>query len=167
MSGIFEELSGARGIREDAGSAADIAIFNAKVEEARAEGIRTKAGFAQARQAKAGKAAEGTLIAKLGSAGGIGSPVAAELIGEQAEELELENLLIGFEGEVLAQQAETQAELDLLQAKFIKQKGKNAARSANVQFGTQILLGGLALGGGGPTGPQPTQAGIPNFGTFA
>lgn len=153
MSGIFEELSGAKGLRAEGKSAQNISEFNAQVEEQRAKGERTKAAFAQKRQAKKGVEIQSTLQAKLGKAGGIGSPVAGDLVGAQAEELELENLLIGFEGEVAAQQAESQAELDRLQGKLAKQRGKNAARRANVQFGTQIAtLGFLSGFGGGKTG---------------
>ncbi len=156
MSGLFETLSGAKGLRAEGQSEQNIAEFNAQVEEQQAIAERAKAGFAQKRQAKKGVAIQSALEAKLGKAGGIGSPVAADLIGEQAEELELENLLLGFEGEVLAQQSESQAELDRLQGRLARQRGKSAARAANIKFGTQLAfltgLGGRTPpGGGGPT----------------
>lgn len=150
MSGIFEELSGAKGLRAEGKSAQNILEFNAQVEEQRAVGERARAAFAQKRQAKKGVEIQSALQAKLGKAGGIGSPVAGDLVGAQAEELELENLLIGFEGEVAAQQAESQAELDRLQGKLAKQRGKSAARRANVDFGVQIATLGFLGGLGGP-----------------
>ena len=146
MSGLFETLSGAKGLRAQGQSEQNIAEFNAQVAGQRAIAERAKAGFAQKRQAKKGVAIQSALEAKLGAKGGIGSPVAGDLVGEQAEELGLENLLLGFEGEVLAQQSESQAELDRLQGKLARQRGKSAARAANVQFATQIgttLLTGL------------------------
>lgn len=161
MSGLFETLSGAKDIRAQGKSEQNISEFNAQVSEQRAVAERAKAAFAQKRQAKKGVAIQSALEAKLGKAGGIGSPVAGDLIGEQAEELELENLLLGFEGEVLAGQAESQAELDRLQGKLAKQRGKSGARRANIQFGTQLALVGATAGaGGGGAGLNPT-------GTFA
>lgn len=165
MSGLFETLSGAKGLRAQGKSEQNIAEFNAQVAEQAAIAAKSKAAFAQKRQAKKGVAIQSALEAGLGKAGGIGSPVAADLIGEQAEELELENLLLGFEGEVLASQAESQAELDRLQGKLAKQRGKSAARAANIQFGTQLaVLGAVAGAGGGgvrlnPTGTFASQGG--------
>lgn len=151
MSGLFETLSGAKGIRAAGRSEQNIAEFNAKVAEQQAIAERAKAGFAQKRQAKRGVAIQSALEAKLGAAGGIGTLVAGDLAGEQAEELELENLLLGFEGEVLAQQSESRAELDRLQGKLARQRGKSQARAANIQFGTQIATLGFLSGFGKKT----------------
>ena len=153
MGGVFDQLSGAAGLRAEGKSAQNIANFNAAVAEQEGEAAKIKAGFEQQRQAKRGEAIKSTLVAKLGTAGGLDSPVALDIIGEQAEELELENLLIGFEGEVAARRAGNQAEIDRLQGRLAKQKGKNAARRANIQFGTQLaILGGTFLTGfGGST----------------
>ena len=121
----------------------NIANFNAKVAEQQAEAERQRVtGFASKRQAKKAAEIRSSLTAKLGE--GLGSPVAGDLAAEQASELELENLLIGFEGEVKARRHENQAQLDILQGKLAKQKGKSAARGAKVQFGVQ--LAGMAAG---------------------
>ena len=154
MSGLFETLSGEKGLRAQGQSEQNIAEFNAQVAEEQAIAERAKAAFAQKRQAKRGVAIQSALEARLGKAGGIGSPVAADLIGEQAEELELENLLLGFEGEVLAQQSESQAELDRLQGRLSRQRGKSAARAAHVQFGIQLATLCFAAGSGGGGKPS-------------
>ncbi len=146
MGGVFETLSGAAGLRTEGKSAQNIANFNAAIAEQEAKAQRAKAGFAQKRQAKRGVEITSALTAKLGAAGGLGSPVALDLAAEQAAELELENLLIGFEGEVLAGRAESQAELDRLAGKIAQQRGKSAARAANVQFGTQLATLGIGTG---------------------
>ncbi len=160
MSGIFDQLSGAKGLRQEGKSAQNIANFNAAVAEQQAKAERQRAGFAQKRQAKKAAAIKSALEAKLGAAGGLGSPVAADLVAEQAAELELENLLIGFEGEVKARRAESQAELDRLQGKLAKQKGKAAGRRANVQFGLQLAsLGVAGFGDGAPVAPATTRTG--------
>ena len=165
MGGIFETLSGAAGLRAEGKSAQNIANFNAAVALQEAEAQRAKAGFAQKRQAKRGVQIKSALIAKLGAAGGIGSAVAADLAAEQAAELELENLLIGFEGEILAGRAESQAELDVLQGKIAKQRGKTAGRAANIRFGTQLAT--LGIGAGLLKGAKTTAGtggGLPGIG---
>ena len=138
MSGIFETLSGAKGLRAEGRSAQNIANYNAAVAEQQATAERQRAAFGQRRQAKRGAEIKSAQIAALGAAGGLGSPVAGDLAAEQAAELELENLLIGFEGETKAKQLESQATLDILQGKLSRQKGKSAARRANIDFGMQI-----------------------------
>ena len=146
MSGIFENLSGAAGIRTEGKSAQNIANFNAAVAESQAAAARIKAKFAQKRQVKRGEEIKSALTAKIGAAGGIGSLVAADLAAEQASEIELGILLEGFEGEIAASQAESQAELDRLAGTIAMQAGKIEARAANVQFGIQ--LGTLGIGSG-------------------
>lgn len=146
MSGIIEILSGAKGARAEGKSAQNIANFNAAVAEEEAKAARIKAAFAQKRQAKKGVAIKSSLIAKLGT--GLSSDVAGDLIAEQAAELELENLLIGFEGEVAGRRAENQAELDRLSGRLAKQRGKTAARAANIKFGTQLATTSVGASGG-------------------
>ncbi len=148
MGGIYETLSGAKGRRVEGRSAQNIANFNAEVAEREAEAQRIRAGFAQQRQAKRGAQIKSALTAKIAAAGGIGSPVAADLAAEQAAELELENLLIGFEGEVLAGQAESQAVLDRLSGRLARQRGKTAGRAANIAFGTQLATTPVGARGG-------------------
>ncbi len=159
MSGIFEQLSGAQALRVEGKSAQNIAEFNAQVAEQRAEAEQKRAAFAQKRQAKKGVAVKSELVAKLGE--GLISPVAGELIAEQVAELELENLLIGFEGETRARQALTQAELDRLSGKLAKKRGKAAGRAANIQFGVQLATLGVAAGrdGGAASRGAGNQAG--------
>ncbi len=156
MSGIFETLSGAAGIRTEGKSAQNIANFNAAVAEQQAAAARIKAKFAQKRQVKRGEEIKSALTAKIGAAGGIGSLVAADLAAEQAAEIELGILVTGFEGEIAAGQAESQAELDRLTGRIAEQRGKAAARTANVQFGIQ--LGTLGIGSGLLKGAKKTVA---------
>ena len=115
--------------------------FNAQVQEQEAKARRTAAKFAGKRQAEKGARIKGTLKTRIAAAGGIGSPVAEDLAAEQAAELELENLLIGFEGEVAATQAEQQTKLDRAAGKIAIQRGKSQATAANVKLGTTLLTG--------------------------
>lgn len=165
MGGLFETLSGAKGLRATGKSAQNIAEYNAQVAEQEAKAIKARAAFAQKRQAKRAAAIKSALTAKLGAVGGLGSPVAVDLAAEQTAELELENLLIGFEGEVGAQKALTQAELDRLAGRLARQRGKSAARAANIQFGTQVATLLTGFGGGGDGGRTITPGGGAGFTT--
>jgi len=144
MSGLYESLSGAKGLKAEGKSAQNIANYNAAVAEQQAEAARQKAAFEQKRQAQQAERIKSAQTAKIAAAGGLGSPVASDLAAEQAAELELENLLIGYEGEVTAKRAESQAVLDRLQGKLAKQRGVSAARAANVGFGLQLATLGLS-----------------------
>ena len=160
MSGLFETLSGAKGLRAEGRSAQNVANYNALVAEQEAEAQRKKAAFGQKRLVKRGEEIKSTLTARLAKGGGLGSLVAGDLAAEQAAELDLERLLKEFEGETFARRAETQAELDRLQGRLVRQRGKTAARRANIQFGMQLaslsmpFLGGF--GGGGGIQPKPS-----------
>jgi hypothetical protein len=145
MSGAFDALSGASGQRVAGKSAQNIANRNAEVAEANAEAERIRTNFDQIQQAKEADRIKGSLAAKLGEAGGTGTPVGLDLTAEQASELELENLLIGFEGETRAGALESQADLDRLQGKLTRQKSKSAARASNVGFGLQLASLGAGL----------------------
>ena len=148
MGQVFESLSGASGLRAEGKSAQNIANFNAAIAENQAVAERQKGTFAQKRQVKRGAETKAALTTNIAAAGVAGSQVAGELEVEQAEELELENLLLGFESEVLAKRAESQAELDRLQGELAKKRGKSAARAANIQFGLQLAGLGSKTGTG-------------------
>ena len=138
---LFERLSGAEAARAEAKSRQNIANFKAELKKREAEAERAKARFAQKRQAKRGARVKASLTADIAAAGGLGSPVAADLAVEQAVELELENLLIGFESEARAKAREEESKLLAIGGKFEKQKGKNLATARNVEFGTKLLTG--------------------------
>ena len=148
----------------EAKSAQNIANYNAAVQAREAEAIRQQVGFESKRQAKRAARVKSTLTAELGAAGGLGSPVAADLVAEQAAELELENLLIGYEGEIGAQRALSKAELDRLQGKLYRRRGK-AAREASYYRAAGTLLTGFGQAGAyGSGGSQlttlPGQSGV-------
>ena len=126
---------------KEAKSAQNMANYNAKVEEQKAEAIRKRAAFDQKRQAKQASEARSSLIARLGTSGGLGSPVAGDLVAEQESELELENLLIGYQGEVGAKKAESQATLDRLQGSLASKKGKNLRTASYYGAGSSLLTG--------------------------
>lgn len=159
MSGLFETLSGAKGIRADARSQQNLANLNAARADIAAEAERKKGRFVQKRKAKEAVEIESALIAKLGT--GIGSPVAGALVEEQAKESELDVLLAGFESEVAAQRLEEGAEVERFTGRIAKQRGKSAARAANIRFGVQVATLGFLSGFGKPGQPLTLQQRVP------
>ena len=122
-------------------SAQNMAEYNATLQEREALALKQKAGFESRRQAARAARVKSALTADIAAAGGLGSPVAADLAAEQAAELELENLLIGYEGEIGAQRALSQAELDRLQGKIYRKKGKAAKQASFFRAGSTLLTG--------------------------
>ena len=152
MSGAFDRLSGAQGIRVAGKSAQNIAEFRAQIAEQNAKAARLRSGFAQQRQAEVAEANLSQTIANLGAAGAIGSPVAIDIGLKQISESELENLLIGFEGERAEASSLLTAALERAGGKLARQQAKSAARAANISFAISIAsLGAGFLGRGTPT----------------
>ena len=157
MGGLYETLSGAKGLRAEGASAKNISYYNAEVAEQQGKAALLQSGFDQMQQAKEAERIKGSVEANIGAAGAAGSPVAIEIKKEQASELELENLLIGYRGMVENERAKNQATLDRLQGDLAKQAGKNAARRANIGFGLQLAtLGMMAAGSFGGGGGETT-----------
>ncbi len=164
MGGLFETLSGAKGFRAEGASAANIAEQQAQVSEQEGQAAITESQFASKRQAEEAAIRESAATATIATAGGIGSPVAGDLAAGRAEESELENLLIGFEGAVASQQARNQAKSQRFAGQLAKLQGKNAARRANIQFGLQLATLGFLAGFKAPT-KTPLGPGLPKVGT--
>ena len=138
MSGLYEGLSGAQGLRAEGHSKRNISNYNAKVSEQNAKAEELRANFNQIQQEKEAQRLRSKLSANIGAAGGSGSPVALDIKLQQAEESELENLLIGYEGEVKSQKLKNQAVLDRLQGQLYHMAGHNAARAANIDFAFKL-----------------------------
>lgn len=135
------QIQQGRAIQAQTQSAEAMAAYNVAVQKREAEAVRQKGRFEQARQVKRAARAKSALVAKLGAAGGLGAPVAADLIAEQAAESELERLLIGYEAEIGAERALSQAELDRLSGKLAKRRGKAAVTAGRIGAGATLLSG--------------------------
>lgn len=138
---VAGQLQAGRVAEAEMTSAQRMADYNARLKEREAKIKRQEAGFTQIQQAKRAARIRSTLTARLGKAGGIGAPVAADLAAAQAEELELEQAMIGYMGETAAMRAESQAELDRLQGKIYGKRGKAARRASYFRAGTTLLSG--------------------------
>ena len=116
--------------------------YNVRLQEREAREIEARTAFEQKRQAEAGARVTSAMRAEMGAAGVIPSAETSLLVqAKQASELELENLMIGYRGQVGAQRARSQAELDKLQAKIYKRRGKTAERAGYMRAGTTLLRG--------------------------
>lgn len=113
--------------------------FNAAIEKREGEAAKQAAAFAGKRHAKKAAEIKSSQIVALGT--GLGSPVAGDLAAEQAAELELEELLIGFEGEVAQRRAGSQAQLDIASGKAVRARGKSRKEAGFIKAGTSLLQG--------------------------
>jgi len=123
-------------------SAQNLANYNAAVMEQEAKAAEQKGRFEQQRQAKKAERIKSRLrasIAKTGAVVGVGTPLLVET--EQAAELDLENLLIGYEARTMARRARSQAEIDRLSGKVAKRRGKAERLASYTQAGTTLLTG--------------------------
>jgi len=114
-------------------SAQNIANYNAAVMEQQAKAKIFKGRFEQVKQVKRGE--------EIKSSARVGKPLSLLSEAELAAKLELEMLLIGYESEISAQRAESQATLDRLQGKLYKQRGKNLQTASYFKAGSSLLTG--------------------------
>ena len=159
--GVAGQIQQGRAAEAEARSAQNIANYNAAVMEQQAESERRAGQFRGIRQAKAGERVKSSLQAAIGKAG---SP-SLMLEAEQAAELELENLMIGYESELAAGRYESQATLDRMQGELYRRKGRNLATASYIGAGSTLLMGaGMMgmMGGGGTTSPTPQSLGLTN-----
>lgn len=136
------QIQAGRAAEAEAESARNIALYNAAIQEREAKAIERKGEFEQFRQAEAATRAKSRLRARLAATGAvpdIGTPLLLQ--EEQAEELELESLLIGYETQIGAARARSQAEIDRLAGRLAVGRGKAAKRAGLVGAGATLLTG--------------------------
>ena len=136
----FSTIQMGRIAQIEADSQADLLNFNAEVLERNAKARIEKAKFDQVRQALRARKVLGRTIARAAVSGAVlseGAPFRA--ISEQAEELELENLLIGHEGMVEAAMTKQQAAFKRIEATGAKGRGKIAKAVGRARAGASLL----------------------------
>lgn len=131
-----------------------ISEFNASVSEDDAIEIRKAYLFEEIRALESGKRAKGTLMARAAASGArldVGAPLRA--VAELAREINIDQLLIGYEGENAARRSENQAKIQRMGgALSAKQYNTQAIAQATGAGGT--LMGNVSeyqrnWGGGG------------------
>ena len=143
----------------EAKSQKNIANYNAQLMESQAVATEAASRYKQKKQGQEGERIKGSLLAKLGASGADitqGAPV--DLMAEQATELEQESAMIGYEGQLAAAQARSQATIDRMQAKIYGQKAKTVKTASYLSAGATLLTG---LGTAGyMSGAPGTKTGI-------
>jgi hypothetical protein len=118
---------GARAQAASARGEEAVHLYNAKVQEREAVAQGQAASFKQGLQAQEADRLRSTQQAIAGTSGAVsdvGTPLLIQ--AEQAEQSELDNLLIGYEGIVGAQRSRSQAKLDLFKAGLAHEAGEQA-----------------------------------------
>ena len=119
-----------------------VAEYNARVAKQQAKANEQAALFKSRRQAAEAERYRSSLEAGFGASGAVPTEGTPLLIGAtQAAESELENLMIGYEGQIGTQRAMSQASLSRLQGDIYGQRAKMASRSAMFGAGTSLLTG--------------------------
>jgi len=136
------QIYGGISAKEEGKAQESIENYNAAVEEQRAKAIELKTEFEQQRQAEAGARIKGLQLAGAGASGLVvseGAPLLSAAM--QASELELENLLIGYEGITEAARARSQAAEYRMRGKLAKQRGKSEMIGKFLEAGGTLLTG--------------------------
>ena len=139
----YGNVMGAMAQKTQMESAANMEKYNAQVELRRKHMIEQRGKRASIKQAEAGSRLQSKQLARMGASGAViqtGSPL--EVIGKQAIENEKDNLGIGYDTQVAASQAESQAGLHELQADVFQEKGKNLQTAGFISAGQTLLFGG-------------------------
>ena len=125
-----------------------MARHNQAVKEQSAKAAEMKAKFDQMRQAKRGQRVLGTLRAGLGASGAVTSEGAPEdIVIEQADELALENALIGHEGQVTAARERSAGDIFGMEAELAGSRAGRAGTTGLIGAGATLLSGfGTARG---------------------
>lgn len=122
--------------------AAATSKYNQQVKEREAQAAEQRAMVESRRQAQEASRKMSTLRAGLGASGAVtseGTPLA--ILGEQARQSELENLMVGYEGQ-------TQAAGLREEGKQIRRAGKAERRASRIGAGASLLTGfGMGMKG--------------------
>ncbi len=123
--------------------------YNAELEQQHAKEIEKATEVKQQRQAEEAARAMSTMEAGMGKAGIVstaGTPLMIQ--AKQASELELQNLMIGYEGGIEAGQARSQAEIYKMKSKAARQAGMSGLISGGLTAGGTLLAGFSKNSGG-------------------
>ncbi len=139
---VYGQIQSGMAAAAEGKSQENLAKYNAALQEREAKAIEQRTRLEQLQQAKEAERRMGTLQARLGASGVVstaGTPLLIQSM--QAEESELENLRIGYQGSEQALAARQQGQLDLLSGKLARQRGRAARAGSFIGAGTTLLTG--------------------------
>lgn len=124
-----------------------VANYNAQVAEQQARAEEAATAYKQRKQAEDASRYASSLRAALG-ASGVASDEGTPLMiqAQQAVESNLDNLMIGYEGQLAASRARSQASLDRAQAGMYGSRSSSLMAAGMTTAGTSLLTGFGDLG---------------------
>jgi len=123
-------------------SAQNMANYNAQLSEREATMTEQKTAYQQKLQAEEADRRQSTMRAGLGASGAVTTTGAPLLIqAEQANQDEMQNLMIGFEGQQEATALRSEATLQRMQGKQARKAGKNAMIGGFIGAGSSLMTG--------------------------
>jgi hypothetical protein len=123
-------------------SAQNMANYNASLSEREAKMTEQKTAIQQKQQMEDAERRKSTMIANMGASGVVGTSGTPLLIqAQQAEQDELQNLMIGFSGAEEARALRSGATLQRLEGKQARAKGKAERTGAFIGAGGTLLSG--------------------------
>lgn len=137
--GTFQQ---ARARATQAESEKNIARFNAALASRQAGEEEARSALAQQIQSRESEREASALRAQLGVSGAVigeGAPLRLQV--EQAEQAELRNLLIGYEGQIAASRARSQADILQAQSGLFGKQARAARVAAPIGAGASLLTG--------------------------
>jgi hypothetical protein len=119
-----------------------MANYNAAVAQQQARATEQATLYKQQKAADAAARQQGAMRASLGASGAVpteGTPLLLQ--SKQAAESQLDNLMIGYQGQVAAAQQRSQAGLDTMQAGIYGQQASAASQAGMIGAGSTLLTG--------------------------
>jgi hypothetical protein len=114
--------------------------YNAKVAEQQARAEEQATQYRQMRQAEAARRYQGTLKSQMGASGAVMTEGAPLLIQqEQAIQSELDNLMLGYQGQLAARRSRSQGNLDMMQAESYGQRASNSMMAGRIGAGASLM----------------------------
>jgi hypothetical protein len=119
-----------------------VSEYNAKVAQQQGKAEEQATLFKQGQQEQAAARQASSLQAAAGASGAVtteGAPL--QIQGVQAQQSEMDNLMLGYQGQIAQQQSLNQSQLDELQAGIYGQQASNAQTAGLMGAGTSLLTG--------------------------
>ena len=119
-----------------------MAKYNAMLALQEAGQIRKATKFQRVREREAGARSMSTMRAQMGMSGARSDVGTALLVaGEAAKEIELNDLLLAYEGEISARRKESEAAMTRMQAKIYGKRAQYQRTAGFIGAGTTLLQG--------------------------
>jgi len=139
---VYGGIQSAKAAEQQGKDARAMSEYNARVEENKARQLESKSIYDQRRQADLANRKKSSMLASMGESGAdlsVGAPLMVQ--AKQAAEFDLENLVIGYEGQTEAGAARNQATLDRLQGSISESQGRSRAKARYIGTGSSLLTG--------------------------